>query len=358
MDKLRTYMLLAAGFAILILVSGCGNKNSNEACQYKASMDLDKGNYDAVLASECADAMQRGAAHFGKAGFDITAVINNFSKTSSKGSSTGSTSSNFNVYMTSMIGKVNEDKLSDMDSSVKEYTEVTSNNPKTSSLYQDANFYLSLVDAVKALSLLKAVIDADGDGKLNTTCDMNNNGKPDELDATGCALKTSASATCTVGTSISNAGTFATEIQLSKPTGTTPLSGTYRGLIIKVDGVGQSTTCQIPNEYKHLLYKQTATLWAVVTTAPGSECQGTDGNSWPCPILDANGLPLDLVSAFDASLTSAVSSMNSALPSSGPTGTGKTTDVQQSIQGVKNTACPTGPCTSSNLDAYLQTYKK
>ena len=349
MDKLRTYILLAASFTLLVL--GCSNKSSDEACLYKTSMDLDKGNYDAVLASGCADAMQKGAAYFGKAGFDITTVINNFSKTASP----GSTSSNLNVYMTSMIGQVSEDKLNNMDLSVKQYTIVTTSNPPTSSLSKDANFYLGLVDAVKSLSLLKLIMDTNGDGTLNTSCDMNNNKKPDELDATGCALLTSApttTATCALGTSVT---TSTTDIFISKPTGTVPLPGTYRGLVITVaDLGGQNSTCPSPNEYKHLLYKQSATIWAVVTTSPGAECKGTDGNTWPCPMLDANGQPLDLVSTVSSGLNSAVSSMGSALPSSGPT---TTTDVQQSIQNIQTTACPTGTCTSTDLATYLNTYK-
>ena len=60
MNKLTTYALFAAGVSLFFF--GCSNKSTNEACLHKTTMDLDKGEYDAVLASSCADAMQKGAA--------------------------------------------------------------------------------------------------------------------------------------------------------------------------------------------------------------------------------------------------------------------------------------------------------
>jgi len=38
----------------LITIVSCSDKNSTEACLHEASMNLDSGNYDAVLASTCA----------------------------------------------------------------------------------------------------------------------------------------------------------------------------------------------------------------------------------------------------------------------------------------------------------------
>ncbi len=78
MNKLFVYVLFAACVSLMFV--GCSDKSSPEACLHQVTMDLDSGNYDAVLASSCAGAMQRGAAYFGKGGFDIKDVINRFSE--------------------------------------------------------------------------------------------------------------------------------------------------------------------------------------------------------------------------------------------------------------------------------------
>ena len=190
MNKLKMYVLLAASF--LLLFSGCSKKNSDEACKHETTMNLDSGNYDAVLASGCADAMQKGAAWFGKAGFDVPNVLNRFIQTGVLSGPTTTSAGNFNVYMTKMVTRVTSSTLAELDNSITQYSSI----PATADTFRDARFNLSIVDAVKGLSLLKSVIDASGLGTLNTTCDMNANNKPDEIDATSCALLTSASKPC------------------------------------------------------------------------------------------------------------------------------------------------------------------
>jgi len=352
MNTLRITVLLATGF--MVLFSGCSKKNSDEACQHETTMDLDGGNYDAVLASGCADAMQKGAAYFGKAGFDITNVINTFSDTgSSKNGTSGSTQSDITIYMTALVGKVDEDTLTYMDKSKTEYSIVTQSTITASDPYKDAQFYISLVDAVKSLSLLKIILDVDGNGLLNETCDMNDNQKPDEVDAMSCGLYTAATKTCPSNTQVDH--------DLAGLTFDEKRGFTFRGLIISVSGAGtNSTTCPNPNEYKQLLYWQTAVSppsWTAVATNSGTpSCHGSDGGMWPCPIIQ-NGQPLDLVTTIDSSLTNAVDSMNTALqPISGTTVTTRS-DVQTGLQDIKTQACPSGPCTSANIADYLQTYK-
>jgi hypothetical protein len=325
-------------------------------------MNLDKGNYDAVLASSCADAMQKGAAYFGKAGFDIKDVINRFSETGSTGNNTTSTQSDFTIYMTALVGKVDQNTLTDMDNSRTAYNSI----PAISGSYKDAQFYVSLVDALRGLSLLKIVLDVNGDGTLNTTCDKNDNKKPDGLDAMACALLIGAGqpiSKCTPSGSVTVV-TDSKNITITNPSDPSKIydssPNTYRGLVTLVTGAGtNTTTCPNPNEYKHLLKTSgTTTLWAVITTASGpAACRDAGGKTWPCPILDANGQPIEIVSAIDSSLNSAISAMNTSLqPASGATTT--TSDVQKSIQDIKTQACPTGPCTSADIANYLQTYKQ
>jgi hypothetical protein len=236
-----------------------------------------------------------------------------------------------------------------MDSSKSEYGSVAANDD----CFKDAQFYISIVDALKGLSLLKIVMDVDGNGQLTTKCDKNANNKPDEVDATGCSFLTSASKPCTNGVSVlsSAAVTFA-----DRP-------GTYRGLVIQVDGAGTNITeCSASNQYKQLLFLQssgTASFWTPVTTTPSSQCAGSDGRLWPCPLVQ-NGQPQDLVATINSSLDSSINSLSTAI--SGTSGT----DMQQSIMDLKAQACCgcttdhcaacQQVCTSSTVADYLQTY--
>jgi hypothetical protein len=188
---------------------------------------------------------------------------------------------------------------------------------------------------------------------LNETCDKNDNQKPDEVDAMSCGLYTAATETCPINTQVDH--------EVPGLTFTEKPGFAFRGLTISVSGTGtNSATCANPNEYKQILYWQTAvspSSWTAVATDSGTlPCNGSDGGMWPCPIIQ-NGQPLDLVATIDSSLTNAVDSMNIALqPISGTTVT-TSSDVQTGIQDLKTQACPSDPCTSANIADYLQTYK-
>lgn len=321
----------------LFFAVGCGSdKNSNEACLYETTMNLDKGNYDAVLASTCADSMQKGAAYFGKAGYSAKDVINRFSETSNS----ASTTSDLTTYMNTLTGKVTEDTLTNMDNAKTEYNTI----PSTSTYYKDAKFYVSLVDAVKSLSLIKIVTDSTGLGTLSS-CDINSNTVPDDADASSCALLVSAGQSCTTA----KATYIATgDIAITDQTTGASKAGTYKGLTITATGTATSSCTGV---YKKLLYKDSANLlygYSVATTSTNM-CTGSDGNTWPCPIVQ-NGQPLDLVTAIDQTITSAISSMGQALPA------GTSADVQQSITDIKKDACGADQiCTSADVAAYLQT---
>lgn len=340
MNKLKMYVLLAASFSLLF--SGCSKKNSDEACQHETTMNLDSGNYDAVLASGCADAMQRGAAYFGKAGFGVTNVVNRFIQT---GVSSGQTTTkpDLTVYMTDLVGKVDEGSLSNLDNSTTQYNSI----PAASDSYKDAQFDVSLVEIIKSLSLMKLIV-SDINGTLDISCDINTNTVADGADAASCAL-VAASRISTGITTTCNDNTIyapATPVDINF----SGKSGTYSGLVITLQGTA-TTIC--PNQFKKLLYKDASTgeYWAVAIS-PDLQCTGSDGNIWPCPI-EQNGKPLDLISAIDGSMNSAVSSLNSALTSTGASAT----DVQKSIQDIQTQACPSGTCSSTDIANYLLTIK-
>jgi hypothetical protein len=374
MKKIMVLPVLFIGIFLLILASCSSDKNSPEACRYETSVNLDKGNYDAVLASSCADVMQIGAAWFGKAGFDITNVINGFidadDSTQAK--------SDLNIYMTSLVGDVTGNTLDNLDNARGAYNSVTS----TESGYKDAQFYISLVDSVKSLSLIKNVVGDNivgPDGALNSTCDNNDNDVPDSADAVACQLiavtNINSAVTTTLCSNVPHASylpsmpvpiTTLTNVATSQT-----ITGTYSGLTVTLASFGSGTTsgCDPAGNtvYKQLLYRDENNNWWAATTTSEVCSDGT--NTWPCPMTGSN---LDLVGAINASLSSAVNSLDTAL-----TGT---SDVQQAITDLQNQACTTpcltagcpGPscpstctspydmsyCTSQNLADYITTNLK
>lgn len=333
MIKLRTLFLLAVG--LLLLFPGCSKKNSDEACQHEVTMNLDSGNFEAVLASGCANAMQRGAAYFGKAGFDVTNVINRFSETGSNvsSSSTG-TSSDLTVYMRNLLGNVDANTLASIDNSVKEYSKISA----TDETYRDAKFYISLVDMIKSLSLIKMIIPnlVNPDGTL-TSCDLNNNKVPDAADATACALTAVGIMSGATPTASCSGASYSplTPVPISlKDASGTPVDGTYSGLIISITTSTAAPVSACTTTYYRLLYKDSATgkYWAATTTS--DICTGSDGKQWPCPLTGAN---LDFVTAVDTSIFSSVSALSAALT------TTTTSDVQTALNDIRSGAC-SSPC--------------
>jgi len=371
MNRRLLYLFLTAG--ILALFFGCNNTNSDQACLHAVTMNLDSGNYNAVITSPCANDMDKGAAYFGLSGFDVTKVINALSKTGTVSGST-STQSDLSVYLTTLVTGATSSSLSYMDNAVSAYSNVTTTSTTgnyTLANYQDAQFYISLVDAVKSLSLIQLVIPnlLNPNGTLNTACDYNNNGVPDDADAAACAL-IAAARISTASTLTCSGATYSPAVPIPlylKDQLGTDVTGTYSGLTITMTQVagGSALACIPPNttSYQKLLYQDPTTgKWWVATTTTDTCTDRNSSATWPCPIVQ-NNQPLDLVTAVNQSLDGAVSSLNSSLTSS-LTGT-STTDVQTAIQDIQGQACcscTTSPCaacttscTSQDIANYIQT---
>lgn len=391
MKKVMAFVVLAAGVSLLF--AGCGsNKSSTEACKHQVSLDLDHANYDAVIASSCVDKMSLGAAYFGKAGFDVSTVINNFSMTGASSSSTGTAGgSDLATYMTALVPNPSGASLNYMDLAVNAYSSVTTTAGYSTDNVKDAKFYTSLVDTVKGLSLISIVMpDLALDANGNATCDKNNNKTPDDADATACVLI--AASNISTGTTLTCPGsTYApvtpTNISLKTLSTGATVTGTYAGLTITMTtaagGIvtGCTTTGTVANPtsttYKRLLYRDSLGKYWSATTGSDTCVNTTNAtDKWPCPLLDANGQPLDLVTEINDALSSAVTSLASSLTSS-QTGTMSSSDVQAAITDVQNQACTTSCstvcpgascpgscttpynthnyCTSQDLAQYLQT---
>ncbi len=328
-------LILSAGMAVclmLALATGCSDKNSPDACQYEVTMNLDAGNYDAVLQSSCATTMQRAAAYFGKAGFTVTSMINTLVTAQTTSANTA-----LRQYMTSMTGKVTDQTLSSLDSSHTLFNSI----PPTSELYQSAQFDLSIVDAIKAMSLIKTVIDLNGLGTLSS-CDINGNSKPDDADAMVCSLLVSGTTLTGGACPLVTSATYTTKDIIF-----TSVAGSYKGLTTTVTGTATTSSCTSPADYKKVLYLNTSASRYYAATTSGM-CPIVGGEMWPCPVMSQ----IDLVAALDNSISSSITALSTAI-----SGT-SATEVVQALQDIKIQACGslTSTCTSTTIANYLQNH--
>lgn len=301
---------------------GLADKNSYEACRFEVSQNLDKGNYDAVLSSSCANPLDRGAAYFGKAGFDIKDVIDRLIE--QQGSSDTA-----DTYLKALVPEMNPDKYGFLDSAVAEYSKLSNND--------DAKFYLSLVSAMKALSTMKSVI-----GEIKTECDLNNNDKPDDVDATVCmfekanSVSSNSIGSCGTGTRIS----YSTSTTLNFSSDTTT---TYLGIVFTFSGSQQGC----PSQYKRLYYYQTSTGTYQPATTVG-ECEPIGvSEKWPCPYAQKK----DLVENIQENLDQAVNLITELLGDKNP-------DLKKSIEDLKKEVCGTDGCSADEIKNYINKIKK
>lgn len=329
MRRSFTPLFPLAAMLVALLVSSCGDQSSPEACRHQTTMDLDAGNYDAVLQSSCATPMQLGAAWFGKAGYNVTSVINRLID-----ANTTTTQTDLNLYLTSLTGVVTDSTLRSLDNSSARFQLVG----PSSDLYRDAQFSLAIVEVVKAASIIKAVMDLTGSGTLSS-CDINVNGVVDEADATSCALLVSATSTTdpVIGACLVSGvtATWNATADITFP----GRAGTYRAMTIDIGTAASSC----PGSYDRLLYLNGDANYYLATTA--GTCQADDLNIWPCPVTSN----IDFVQSLEDSLIASVSAVSTAL--SGAVGS----DVAQSITNFQSQACGGDTtCDAAEIAAYLQ----
>jgi len=314
---------------LALLISGCGNNlfssiaddDSNEACIYETSKNLDTGNYDAVIASSCLDSLQKGAAYLGKAAFDVKDVINSLSEAKD-------TTDDLDIYLNSLVSIVSESSLNFLELAASAYDELD----VSSDSYEDAQFYKSIVKSLRSLSLLKLVTDIDGDGSLSS-CDINDNGIPDDVDAVACSLFDVANQACVDA----SAARTSADISIQGK------SGTYRGITVTING---TATQSCPAVYKQLHYLISGATYGAATVT-SETCQETSPNTsrtWPCPI-ESGSAALDLVAAFDEAITESLDSLGNAFDMNN--------DIFDSIQDIKTEACGVDACTSTEIADYL-----
>lgn len=371
MKKLKIFTLLAT--SVVLLVSGCSSdKSSEEACQHQATMDLDHGNYNAVLASPCANGMQKGAAYFAKGGFDVKNVINSFIDANK------SNAQPLDIYMNTLAKDVSADTLTYLGKAAQSYSTFASKNTRTGSPeFKDAKFNESLVSSIKGLSFLKLFITVEGTSALAKTCDLNGNGRADSVDAAICSLAISAdpahqTTVCPPDefdvTQVANLMLQSDPTSTLSSAQTATYQGVYVGYIIKVKTppnppkTPSDFFCPASHTYERLF----SATYDVVATSNLVCVQKNSGSTetWPCPV-ELNGVPIGLATTFDDALNGGIWALSQSLASS--TTSTSSNDVRDSIMKIKKDNCCTPPeawnpndpasctCTPAELGVYLST---
>lgn len=343
MKKILSYFLV---FSLLLLVAiGCGDSNyledfSNddtlEACRYDVAQNLDSGYYDLVIASSCADYMDLAAAYLGLAGFDMISIVNRMVESTTD---TVSNDSSFDVYMNSLISNVSSADMNSLDQSLYYYSLVNANNGFSLDLEKDATFIRNaVVGPVESFVYIKSAIDPDGDGEIST-CDLNLNGVPDEVDASRCSLLISSGATdCISAGMVVDSSTY--------------LSLAFDGYLSMYNGLEMDTGGVVNAACPDTIYRQLLFNSNNVVVSSSDMCEDAisfPGVYWNCPYEDASGLPQTLLETLNDSLVDAIDSLDYL-------GYDMSSEVYSAINSVSAEACGLdGVCTEDELQSYLAT---
>ena len=289
-------LALLAIAAFLTSSVGCGDnaftvfsdENTEEACLHEVTSDLDQGKYNEVIESSCAGHMDRGAAYFGLAGYGLMDVAEKIIDADDAATDEGS----FDVYMSTLVVSSSKSTLSNIDDAKSEYSKI----PADSKYYKDAQFYIDeLIGPVKGMTIIKGLLDPDGDGVIST-CDINDNGTIDEADAVSCAeLIAFGLANCdALGTGIAPVKT-STTVQFPS------YANIYTGLTVTINGANISASCGSPTSYKKLINEAPNPDVHVATTS--EQCTDSNGSgTWPCP-YEVSGQPVSVVSVINETLS-------------------------------------------------------
>lgn len=334
---MRSVFVLAI-FTLLLSVSACGDSNylewasddtSKAACEHALTLNLDRGYYDLVIGSSCTNYMDTAAAYLGKAGYDVTTIIDSMIEAND------ASSKSFSVYMNKLIANVSNADIQHLDYSRDYFSLVNSSSGFTNSIVRDAIFYgKALIGPLISYAYIKSSIDPDGDGALSD-CDLNGNGDRDEVDASGCALLLAGGdPNCDSLGLLVNTATYQT-VSFSG------LTGVYNGVEMTFGGV-TNASCPDDKQYK-LLYEGNK-----VAVTSLEKC--VDSNfpliSWNCPYEDSGGRPVSLLTSFNEAMQDATGALDSM-------GFDPDSEVYMAVNDVSTDACNTGPCTEQELQTYL-----
>ena len=332
-----------------LLLTGCG-EDSTDACVFGVQQNLDKGDYDSVIATLENNATCDGAltsetawlnlasAYMGKSGLTTSNLLG--AVLDSSGTSAMSS------FMTSFAASATAEGLSNLKkaSAVYAYLDTTVCDGNETGDQAEACLFDGLTSLTTAVGSLSAVVGSETLALLESGVttgdanDLNSNGTADQLEITACAIADALNGSCTIATVSAN---------LATPTFNFT-SGNF--------GPYTSRDYNISTNHAYKLISGTSVLTtegACDTT--GTTCSPLDGTTcFPCPVALEGNTTTVTSGLIDIINNGGLDSLSAFLPADGGVDANITADLINSIETAAGINSD-GTITEDEISAFLLT---
>jgi hypothetical protein len=261
-----------------LFFSGCGEDQSDDACVFGIQRDLDKGNFDAVIAAldnnaTCNGALTQNnawlnlaAAYMGKSGLTISNLL---------GAVVDSNNSDaMGSFMKSFAASASAEGLQNLKNAKTIYGYIDSNcTGSESGQAAEACLYSGLSTLTETIGSLSAIVGKETleliSTTLTTSTDSDSDGTADQLEITACAIENASQAapgTCSGDPTVASCGTASPNI-----------NGTVYSCRLYTLGTNSA--------YK-LIYNSSVLTTDGLTKTDGSSCPTANGTDcFPKPVV-------------------------------------------------------------------------
>ncbi len=349
--------LVVSIFCSAIFLYGCKDDNSLNAYRYEVLKALDSGNYDKVIQLLQKDNYKKAfsneelninlaAAYIGKAGYDVSSILNDILDTDVD-------ADGFKVFSQAISKKASGKSLMYLSKAIEKYSEILQNvscedKQSLTELQKDACFLKGLVETAKGTNSFVLAIEDNPQERAGTLekwiegvnpCsqdDINANNVPDDLEATACAIEYANNGSCYIDN-----GSFSTSsIAFSKE------ENTYNYTLLKID-INSDITCSQTDT--NTFYRLISGTDVVITDGycdldlqPCSEPDGID--CFPCPIID-NQQNITVEDTIVETINNGVDTIISIIPED------QRSDIEENLREFKEEICIPSPshCLCDNV---------
>ncbi|NPA52643.1 MAG: hypothetical protein GXO22_07085 [Aquificae bacterium] len=328
----------------------CTDEDSPNAYRYEVFKALDRGEYDTVIQLlENEDKYQKAfsfqelninlaAAYIGKAGYDISSIINDVLDSDIEGDA-------FKVFSQAISKKASGSSLIYLNKAVEKYSKILDNVScedldTLSQLQKDACFLKGLVETAKGTTSFVLVLEENPEQRTETIenwlngvyiCseyDINGNNVPDDLEATACALEYANTGNCYVY----NSSLSFDDVEFNKE------GKIYSYTLLTID-INPDAQCQSsnPNTFYKLISDTDVVITDGYCDTAFESCTKPDGVScFPCPVID-NDSHLTVGDTVVDAINNGIDAVLTVIPDY------QDSDVEENLREFKEEICLVAP---------------
>ena len=339
-----------------LLLTGCG-EDSTDACVFGVQQNLDKGDYDSVIATLENNATCDGAltsetawlnlasAYMGKSGLTTSNLLG--AVLDSSGTSAMSS------FMTSFAASATAEGLSNLKkaSAVYAYLDTTVCDGNETGNQAEACLFDGLTSLTTAVGSLSAVVGSETLALLESgvttgdSNDVNSNGTADQLEITACAINDAFG---------NLAGCGGTPAAAQEVASAALFTGDTTNFTVRKYTV--TTATAFPDTIAYKLLNTTATNDEVVTTdglcdADKVTCSAISATCFPCPVIVDGNTTTVTAGLLDIINNGGLDSLSAFLPADSGVDANITADLIDSIEGSSGD----NTITAAELATFLET---